>query len=93
MKNKLIWACVGCLMTILSLMVARGQTSQPAGAPAVGRFQLFQGQLSVSLNGSTIRDIAVLRIDTQTGQVSRYFAGMKDGRTVDYWVPIQEPAR
>lgn len=88
MKLKLIAAsAVSALATVLLL---HAQNSSPAPSSLqLGRFQIFQFDYN-AYAGSVVKDTAVFRIDTQTGQTWKYHAALKDGQIQSFWTQIDE---
>ena len=59
----------------------------------VGRYQLFQADHTTSLGQGhgEARAPAVLRLDTQTGNVDQWYEGVnEDGKAVSTWLKIDD---
>lgn len=86
---KLALICVG----IASGIALLGRAQEPAALPQVqGRFQIFQMQYNAFADGTVIKDVAVFKLDTLTGDTWKYVTGIQDGQRYSRWDKIDERA-
>lgn len=63
---------------------------KPGLSTTGGRFQLFQGLVTINAQGTPFNDPGVFKIDSVTGRTWKYEEGKtKDGKFYKQWVPIE----
>lgn len=64
---------------------------KPGHSTTEGRFQLFQGLVTINAQGTPFNDPGVFKIDSVTGRTWKYEEGRtKDGQFYKQWVPIEQ---
>lgn len=63
---------------------------KPGLSTTGGRFQLFQGLVTINAQGTPLNAPAVFKLDSITGRVWKFEEGQaKDGKLYKHWVPIE----
>jgi hypothetical protein len=90
--NRVSIIALTALAVLLVLALGNAQTGKSLTAvSAPGRFQIVIGEYEATTNGPILAK-SVFRIDTITGQTSRYHCCVgSDGRFEESWRSVPEP--
>ncbi len=70
--------------------LGQAQTEHAAHPVQEGRYQIAQFEYNVFGFSAPIRNVAIFRIDSQTGEVWKYVDAIKDGQENSHWYKIED---
>jgi hypothetical protein len=81
---------IAAVLLVLALALLKGQNQGSQSTAA--RFQLVQGEYVALSGNQSIPEKGFFKIDTNTGKTWKFMSGAVNGKYIQRWLEVVEPA-